>query len=432
MRILSKSCVALAAVSVLGISVNASTLQDAIKNGTTGGEIRSITVKGGYTDRTEIGPYNNANSSAIALRLDHETADISGFKAQVGFQTSHSLDTEEGSKTWDAPNFYNEVEGRITQEGSNLYLANISYAAGNTVVKAGKQNISTTLMARSNANPLVDTYNALSIVNKDIPNTEVQFYAVKDWLERYSTTDDSRIHHYETPVYSLVVKNTSIDNLTLEGQYLGVNDEHGNPKDAPVATDDSYKTYYGAFTYKLPTSTPLSIGSFYAVADYDSSTVGGYLSDDEDTNMFGIKVGGKIYDTPFKVAYTKVNDDGDFIGNFGHVPNFFKYNGGQMYTDNIFAGQSSTSVMVIPKLIPGIFSLFAYSSYSQSDAGIANSSRGNNMDGASEFQADLRYKFTGEADGLTARLQLGYVNFDDSSVADDTLTISKLYLIYKF
>lgn len=423
---------ALAAVSALGISANAMTLQEAIVGGKIGGEVRSVTVMSSYTDGTELGPYNNANSSAIALQLNYETADYKGFKTQVGFQTAHSFDLEDSSDPADAPNFYNERESRVTQEGSNLYLANVSYAAGNTEVKVGRQLISTTLMAISEANPLLDSFNGLSITNKDLADTEIKFYVIKDWVERYSTKDSSRVIHWKKPTVSLYVKNNSINNLTLEGQYLGVRDEVGNPTDAPVATNDAYKTYYGAFEYKLPVGMPLSVGSFYAVADYDStaSTGAPKLLDKNDTDMFGVKIGGKIGDTAFKLAYVKVGDDGDFIGNLGHVPDFFKYNGGQMFTDHFFAGVGATSLMVIPKIIPGVTTLFAYSKYSQTEAGRANTSRGANMDGASEIMADFKYNFTKE---MSARLQLAQVDLDSEKAGwDDNITIGKLYLIYSF
>jgi imipenem/basic amino acid-specific outer membrane pore len=433
MKNLRKTCLALAAISALGITANATSLAEALSGGKASGEIRSVTVMSSYTDETEAGPYNNANSSAIALQLNYKTADYKGFKSEIGFQTGHSFDIEDSSAAADAPRFYNERESRVTQEGSNLYLANISYAAGNTEAKVGRQLISTPLISFSNANPMVDTFNGLSIVNKDISNTEINLYVLKDWIERYSATDGSaRITHWNTPTISLYAKNTSIENLTLEGQYLGVRDDEGNPNDAPVATNGSYKVYYGAFEYKLPVGMPLSIGSFYSVADYDStvSTGAPKLLDKNDTDMYGVKLGGKIGETAFKVAYTKVGDDGDFIGNLGHVPNFFKYNGGQMFTDNFFAGVSSTSLMVIPKLIPGVGTLFAVSKYSQTEAGKTNTSRGANMDGAVEIMADLKYNITKE---LSTRLQLAQVDFDSTTAGvDDKLTIGKLYLNYKF
>ena len=432
MRNLKKTYLVLSVISTLGISVNATTLREALIDGKIGGEIRSVTVMSSYTDAIETGPYNNANSSAIALQLNYESLDYYGFKTQIGFQTAHSFDIEDNnSKTADVPTFYNENESRVTQEGSNLYLANISYSTGNTNIKVGKQLVSTPLMSFSNVNPLVDTFQGVSIVNKDLPETEIKFYIIKDWYERYSTTNSSRITHFKKPTYSFYVKNNTIDNLTLEGQYLAVTDSVGNPTDAPLATDDKYSTYYGSFNYKLPTSIPLSFGSFYAGAKYDSTTGKGYISEGN-ANMYGIKLGGKLGDTGFKIAYTKVGDDKDFIGNFGHVPNFFKYNGGQMFTDNFFAGVSSTSILLIPKLIPGVVNLFSFSKYSQSEKGILNTTRGHNMDGASEIQADLRYKFSGVLKGFTTRLQVAQINLDKPADVDDKMTVAKLYLNYRF
>lgn len=440
MRNLRKTCLALSVVSALGISANAATLTEALSGGKVSGEIRNITVMGSYTDNRTSGPYNNANSSAIALQLKYSTADYNGFKANIGFQTSHSLELEDkesqsGSNGAGA-GFSNENEPRITQEGSNLHIANLQYNTGNTEVKVGRQGVSTTLMSLSNVNPLVDTYNGLSIVNKDIANTEIQFYALKDWIERYSTTDSSRIIHWKKPTLSLYVKNSSIKGLTLDGQILAVRDSVGNPTDAPTATKDSYKTYFGQFDYKLPVGMPLSIGAFYAVGDYDDTTAQApgrkYLKEDNDTNMMGIKLSGKIANTPFKLAYTKVGDDGDFIGNLGHTPCFFKYNGGQMFTGNTFAGVSTVSAMVIPKIIPGVFSLFTVSKYSQTDKGIANTTTGNNLDGALEIQADLRYKFSKNFSGRLQVAQVDYNGHTAASGSDDKMTIGKMYLTYKF
>ena len=90
----------------------------------------------------------------------------------------------------------------------------------------------------------------------------------------------------------------------------------------------------------------------------------------------------------------------------------------------------ATSLMVIPKIIPGVTTLFAYSKYSQTEAGRANTSRGANMDGASEIMADFKYNFTKE---MSARLQLAQVDLDSEKAGwDDNITIGKLYLIYSF
>ena len=206
MKNLRKSYIAIAAASVLGMNVQAGTLQESLSGGKVSGEIRSVTVLSSKSDETEAGPYNNAKSSAIALQLKYNTADYKGFKAEVGFQTAHSFDLEETNAAADAPNFYNERESRVTQEGSNLFLANVSYNTGNTEVKVGRQTISTTLMSISNANPLVDTFHGLSVVNKDISNTEVKFFVLKDWYESQEYNFLRHIPQQETTIRQIASK----------------------------------------------------------------------------------------------------------------------------------------------------------------------------------------------------------------------------------
>ncbi len=430
-----KVSLALAAVSALGISANAGSLVEALSGGKVSGEIRNMTVMASDVNSTLVGPYRNANSSAVALQLNYTTGDFYGFKANVGFQHARSLEIEQSGAEGTGAPWNQEGEGRITQEGSMLYIANLQYNFAQTEVKVGRQGIVTPLIAVSNSNPLKDTFHALSVVSKDIGNTEIRAYVIKDWIERYNTTNDARKTHFSDPTLSLYVKNTSIPNLTLEGQYLAVNDDIGNPLDAPRATNDSYSTYFVQGDYKLPVDMPLSIGAYYAGTDYDGDVAIGATNETTnggkgETTLYGVKLGGKVFDTAFKIAYTKVSDDNSFLGALGHVPHFFKYNGGQMFTDNIYAGMTSTSLMVIPKIIPNVFTLFAFSSYSQSEKGQIVS--GTNMDGASEIQADLRYKFKGALDGLSARLQLAHVDLDLPANDDDTMDIAKLYLTYKF
>lgn len=422
MNNVKKSFMALAAVSALGVSVQAESFKEALKGGKTSGEIRATYVTSDTIDTTSYNvarPNDNLNTAALGLRLNYETGSYKGLVGQVGFQTNHNFHLEDDAKQ----------DPRSSADGTNMYLANVSYGMGDTVVKVGRQTILTPLVGGSNTFNLRDSFDALSIESKAVENTEIKFYAIKAWIERYnaaSTGDNSRVTSFQDPTYSLYVKNKTTDSLTLQGQYFTVTDSDGVTGDAPVKImADEYSTYYAMADYKLATSTPLSIGAYHAGATYDTAG-------EKDTTMNGIKLGGKIAGTAFKLAYTVVADDNDFAGTFGHIPAFFKYNGGQMWTDHIYAGTTSTSLMVIPKLIPGVFSLFAYSTYSQSDAGIANSSvatSSSNMDGASELQADLRYKF---ADGLSTRLTIAALEYDTPNATDSSVTKTSLYLNYAF
>lgn len=423
MKNLKKGCIALAAVMALGVNVEAGTLAEALTNGKFNGEIRSTTVLSSYTDAAEASINNNAKSSSIGLQLNYESGEFHGFNVGLGFQTAHDLDIHAKEISQTGPK--GEDEPRATVSGSNMYVGYLGYTNANTNIKVGKQIIMTTLMANSNTFPLRDSFQGLSITNKDLPQTEIRFYAIKDWYERYhADVGNSRVTHFDKPLYSLFVKNNSIDRLTLEAQYMATNSSVAT-NDSPISIADGYSTYYGAFNYKLPISFPVSVGAFYAGASFD-------IVGEDDAKFYGVKAGAPLpYLGYVKLAYTTVTDDNSFPGALGHVPNFFKYNGGQMFTDNIYAGLDAISLLVIPKLgIPRVKTLFSYAKYSQSDVGIAKS--GHDMDGASELQADVRYEFGGALKGLSARLQLAFIDYDDNSVSDDKLTTSRIYLSYKF
>lgn len=398
-------------------------LVDALTKGKFNGEIRSTTVLSSYTDASEASINNNARASSIGLQFNYETAQFYGFNVGLGFQTAQDLDLHEKEISQTGPK--GEDEPRATVSGTNMYIGYLGYTRGNTNVKVGKQIIMTPLMANSDTFPLRDSFNGLSITNKDIPQTEIRFYALKDWYERYHAEDgSSRVTHFKDPLYSLYIKNKSIKGLALEGQYMTTDNKEAT-NDTPINVAGGYSTYFASFDYKLPISFPLSIGSFYSGADYDATG-------EDNATFYGFKIGAPLpYLGYVKLAFTTVTDDNSFPGALGHVPNFFKYNGGQMFTDNYFAGLDATSLLVIPNFgIKGVKTLFSYAKYSQSTEGINVS--GHDLDGASELQADVRYSFDGALKGLSLRLQLAFIDYDDDTVDEDKLTTSRIYLSYKF
>jgi imipenem/basic amino acid-specific outer membrane pore len=409
MKNLKNMYLTLLAISIMGININATTLQEALINGKINGEIRSLTELGSHTDATPhiTSGTSDVNVSAIALQLNYESADFNGFKTQVGFQSGHDFKIGDDTK---------EVDPRVTVEGTNLYLANLSYAAAKTEIKAGRQLITTPLVAGSNVQPLRDSFQAISLINKDIPNTTIEAYAFNEWYTRYTAQNgNSSAVHFDKPSYTLYLKNNSIEGLTVEGQYLKVNlEDTQSNNDAPFKVIGAYSTYYTAFDYKLPISFPLSFGVFKAGASFDSGA--------NNTDFYGVKLGTKIGNTAVKLAYTSVSDDNSFPGALGHVPQFFKYNGGQMYTYNIYAGTDATSILLIPDFgISGLKTLFSYSYYTNSTATFSM------YDKASELQADLTYKVNKP---LSIRWQGALIS--SNNTGDDKWAVSRLYLNYKF
>ncbi len=411
--------ISLITLIAFGTYANAITLQEALVGGKTTGEIRSLTYYSSKTDAINSKPLSaplpERETSGIALQLNYKTADFYGFNAEVGFQAGHDLQIGSTSET----------EPRVAVSGTNLYLMNLGYNRGLTSIKVGRQLISTPLIAGSNVHPLRDSFQAISIINKDLPNTEIGLYAINEWYQRYTAeSGNSAATHFTSPVYSIHIKNDSIKGLALEGQYMTTN-HTGNNGDKPISVNGGYSNYFASFNYKLPIEFPLSFGAFKAGTSYDNAS---------DANFYGVKIGTKIANTVVKLAYTSVSDSNNFTGALGHVPNYFKYNGGQMYTDNFYAGTDATSILLIPDFgVKGLKTLFSYSKYSQSDEGIINSgslTSTYNYDGVSEIQVDLRYSFDGSFKGLSTRLQTALIDYDIPG--DSKMYVTRLYLNYKF
>lgn len=409
------------ALATFSISASAQSLQEALVDGKVSGEIRSTYVNGTYTDAAISGINNNSNAGGLGLQLNYSTGDYNGFKVNLGIQGAYDLGIHDESN----PNpTKGEDEPRATVEGYNMHIANISYQSGNTSLKIGKQFIVSPLIMGSGSFPLRDSFNGLSIVNKDIEKTTLKFYAITDWYQRYHAEDgSSKIVEFKKPLYSLYVKNNSVENLTVDAQVLTTKNK-GSNADSPVITTDGYTTYVTRADYKLSTSHPLSIGLLYAGATFDKAG-------SDDAKMYGIKVKSKVANVGIKLAYTKIADDASYPGALGHAPNFFLYNGHQLVSDDLFAGTEVTSLTLYPKFdIANFSSNISFASFAQSDKGITNS--GKDIDGANEIQLDLRYKFTGAAKGLSTRFTTASINYDLPSGQDDNMILSRLYLNYKF
>lgn len=94
------------------------------------------------------------------------------------------------------------------------------------------------------------------------------------------------------------------------------------------------------------------------------------------------------------------------------------------------AGVNSTSMTLGYNFgIPNLKANLLYASWDQSDEGIANS--GVNLDGGSEIGLDLKYKFK-SVEGLSSRIMLAQIDFDNEMLESDDMTYLRLYLNYKF
>ncbi|WP_060825047.1 hypothetical protein [Sulfurospirillum cavolei] len=189
---------------------------------------------------------------------------------------------------------------------------------------------------------------------------------------------------------------------------------------------------------KLPIDFPLSLAMTYAGAHYDTPSVAG----NDDATLYGFKVSTALSGVKFNLAYTTMDDEANFPGTFGHVPDTIAYT--DMLTNNaIFAGVDAYSIEALYGFgIAGFNSGLKFAHYTQSEKGYMNSGTtgtiatsgrvGNRMylDDADEVNIDLTYAFSGALKGLSTRLWAGYGTYDVPG--EDSFTYARFYLSYKF
>ena len=442
-------CVKLSLVALLGISTmsfGADTLVDAFKNGKTIGELRFVYTAGSDSDAaTQTAPVNNANVGSIAAELKYVTDSFYGFKLGMAFQSAHDLDFHDHDYTG-APGTQpaSEDDERNSVSATLLSEVYIQYNFAKSNIMIGRQKIKTPLIMTSSAFALEDSFDAAVVTINDIPNTIVKLMYIQEWKMRYGNdaraTATQQDMHLEKGIYSIFFKNTSIKGLTLDGQYMTTN-ENKRFYDAPVFIGTGgYDQYYFQVEYKLPIDFPLSLAMTYAEADYDHSVMTSpaptamALGGDH-ARLYGFKAATEFSGVKVNVAYTTMDEEANFPGTLGHVPDTIAYT--DMLTNNaIFAGVDAYSIEAIYGFgVPGLSSALKFAHYDQSSKGIANA--GMNLDGADEINIDFKYAFnSGALKGFSTRIWAGYGTYDNptgrSTTSDDDFLYGRLYLKYNF
>lgn len=448
------SLVAVAALSTMAYAGDS--LVDAFKNGKVSGDLRFVYTGGSQSDAaTQTAPVNNVNVGSVAAEIKYVTDDFQGFKLGVAFQSAHDLGFHDhdyigvaGTQPASEDDERNSVSTTLLSE------AYLQYNFLKSNITIGRQKIKTPLIMTSSAFALEDSFDAAILTLNEIPDTMVKLMYIKEWQMRYGndtrktagvTTATQADEHYEDGIYSIFFKNSSIKGLALDGQYMTTN-ENKMFYDAPVFIGvGGYDQYYLQAEYKLPIDYPLSLAMTYAGADYDTgvkaapSTVAPTAGGDN-ARLYGFKVATEVTGVKLNLAYTTMDDEANFPGTLGHVPDAVAYT--DMLTNNaIFAGVDAYSIEAIYGFgIPGFSSALKFARYTQSETGYMNSGHNAatrmNLDGADEINIDLKYAFSGALKGLSTRIWAGYGTYDNptgaASTDDDDFLYGRFYLSYKF
>ncbi|MBL0708606.1 MAG: hypothetical protein JJW00_06135 [Sulfurimonas sp.] len=395
----------LATSLALSCMASADTLEEAFKASKFNGEIR-----GEYSDSNFLGQNGSDNIFVVGGNLGVLTGDYYGFKLGATFQTSTVLDTDDEYGVFGNSPLSNDA---LDVQGSVLSESYVQYTLSNTTGKFGRQYIFTPLVStaidgKSSQSLMKDSFEAYMITNTDIPDTTIAAgYVSKYQAKRDGDGDVGSFDKFEDGAYTAYIKNNSVEDLTLQAQYLEV--------DGLVESEDKTALYAQA-DYK--------IGSQTISAQYLQSQNKSQINDDG--QAFGVKATGAlgIWKLGYLTAYNKTSDDGNvYVG------------AGAGTTDTLFtampvdggglSARADTDTIVGAIVIPvATATLIAYAGESFNDKpGVGD---------VPAVGAVVMYPY-GKNFALKANYE--HVNIENTIpgvIPDENTDVARLYLSYKF
>jgi len=275
-RFTKLSLAAIVTLSTFATSANASdSIAEAFSNSKVKGELKAVYGKSNFDPGTQALPATKDDSIlAAGGSLGIITDTFYGIKLGATFQASTILsDTNKNAIYANDMN----VSGAVLSESY------VDYTIANTNLKAGRQFITTPLLSSSldgkaSESLIKDSFEAYVLTNADIPDTTlIAGYVSKYQGKTNGTEDVSKFDKFQDGAYTIYAKNTSVENLTLQAQYL---DENGI-----TSTKDKNALYLQA-DYKM--------GAHTLSAQYLSSEDKTQAANAQDGTLYGLRAMGPI------------------------------------------------------------------------------------------------------------------------------------------
>jgi imipenem/basic amino acid-specific outer membrane pore len=287
-KIAKLSLVAAVAVAGFTTSAMADTLADAFAASKVKGEIKSQY----FQKEKEFGADAKSSIWTNGGNLSLTTGSFYGLTAGVTFQTAHiaSIDDDAGNYSADM-----DASGTVMSES---YLA---YTLANTTAKVGRQYITTPLVAGSGSRIFKQSFEGVVLVNTDLPNTTL----VAGYVDKFQGRTDGmggepEFDQVAEGAYTVYAKNTSIANLTLQGQYAQVQELNSK-------TNDDVKVAYVEAGY---TMGPVELAAQVLNSD-NGATI------DSDGTLYGIKAVGNVEGIKITAAFTTTDNEADVVPGLG-------------------------------------------------------------------------------------------------------------------
>ena len=279
-----------AAVAVAGFSTaaSASTLKEAFANGKVKGQIDSMY----FMKDKETGTNKDSSIWVNGGKISYTTASYNGLTAGVTFQTSHVASDND---------IQNNYAGDMDASGSVMSEAYLAYTLNNTTAKIGRQFVSTPLLAGSGSRMIKESFEAALLVNTDLPSTTLVAGVINKYQKRTDSADGiGKFNDLGDGIYTVYGKNTSVDNLTIQGQYATY-------QEATANTD--YDLVYVDAAYKLDMVTLAAQAHF---SDNGAAT-------NSDGSLYGVKATAKLDAVTLTAAYTTTDDEAAVVRGVGEA-----------------------------------------------------------------------------------------------------------------
>jgi len=403
-------CAAIALSSVTTTVSGSDTISDAFKNGKFKGEIKSVTSKSNFLERS-----SSDTISVIGGSFGYVTDDFNGLSVGATFQTSHNL-AEDNDAANDVQGPRDIFGGDLDASGSVLSESYLNYKIANTSIKIGRQYIYTPLVStgidgKSSESLLKDSFEAYMITNTDISNTTLTAAYISKYQEKADGTGDvGTFDTYEDGAYTLYVKNNSIENVTLQGQFLQIDREAAN-------TDSQH--YYVQADYKMGHHT---LSAQYMAANFDNK---------DDGDIYGVQATGPLGlgQTGYVLAFNASTKNGSIDGGSLNAETVGSGSTNTLFTSMPVAGggvparpesETLTGAFIIPTAGATVIPYIGYSWEEQ---------RADTLGSGNVFGTGLIAIYPINKNLV---VKANYEFITSEMAADNNTKMSKVYLTYKF
>lgn len=383
-----------------------SALMKFFKEGSVSGQLKSYF----FAQSFEGDGLNDSQIWVNGGSLSYTTAELYGVQLGTTFQASFvgHIDDDDGKN-----------EGDLDADGAVLSEAYLQYTFEKTRAKVFRQYMSTPLINGSGSRIIKESFEAYQLTNTNIPGTTVTAAYVDkyqtrtdrssysdNWFVDFDENGTGRVGDFykigDNGSYFIYLKNNSLQDLVVQGQYLDVVDEVASfYTDAKYTFDVNYKPY-------------LAAQYFYT----------SYEEEGKDNNdLIGFKTGVAVSDFNFFAAYTTTGghegDAGIFRG-IGQGANAQFTNSTKTSGSNaLLAGTDAYQLGAGYKFEDRISTTVKFSNF---DVEAANG----DLD---EYNLEFLYTMHGWAEGFSLSIDLSYLDYDnDQKDATDLRT----RLIYAF